>query len=56
MDGRKNKTTDQAWTNGLMSLTIWKITSSLKGKTPQMWPLIRNTMDVQAGVNSLLNH
>lgn len=56
MDDRKNKTTDQAWTNGLMSLTIRKITSRLKGKTPQIWPHIRNTMDVQAGVNSLLNH
>lgn len=56
MDDRKNKTSDQTWTNGLMSLTIWKITSRLRGEIPQMWPHIRNNLDVQAGVNALLNH
>lgn len=56
MDDRKNKTTDQTWTNGLMSLTIWKIISRHRGKTSQMCPHIRNTVHVQAGINALLNH
>lgn len=54
MDDRKNKTSDQTWTNGLMSL-FGKSFLDL-GKTSQMCPHIRNTLDVQAGVSALLNH